>query len=186
MKQDYLSDEEIAELRYQEDINNARWQEEEESELPVININTLEPSEATSEDLADAMIEKLLEGFINPLEFAVKKKCIENALEIVMKNEGIKNLMIDEIVKYGKDGASVLGAKLTTTERRTYDYKADPIWKEIKQRMEPLEAELREQEGFIKIATKNNKSLIDPDGTLIAMPVPAAVTTSIVCSFKKK
>jgi len=149
-------------------------------------INEVDPSPATSEQLANYMIENLLEGNVKPLEFAVKRKCIEQAFDLVMNNPGVKNMVIEEINKYGKEGATALGAKLSLTNRPTYEYKADEKWSEIKERMAPLEAELKKQEELIKQACKSNVSLISEEGELLARPVPAPSTTSIVVSFKNK
>lgn len=182
----YLSDEEIADLNYQqEEMNNARW-EDEESELPVINFNTLEPSEAVAEDLAAAWKDRLLAGNVDPLEFVAKKKCIELALEMLMKDKAVNNLMQDEISKHGKGGANVLGANITLRNMPKYIYGADAKWTEIKTRMAPIEQELKTQEELIKQSTKANASIVNEDGEVLASPVPAPASTSVCVSFKKK
>ena len=180
-----MSEQEYAQIMEEQDINNARhW--EEENQMPVIDINTLVPSPITSEQLAEKIISNILEGNINPLHFAVKKKCIEDALERVMKDASVKDLMIDEINKYGRDGATALGATLTTRNLPKYDYSKDPTWKLYKDTMKPFEDRLKAQEERIKIACKTNSSLVSEDGEVIATVVPAPATTSIAVSFKIK
>lgn len=185
-KIEFINDDEFAEMVHQKEMED-RWQEEEERELPVININTLEPSEATSEDLAAVMISKLLEGFINPLEFAVKKKCIEQALELTMENKQVKDLMIEEKNKHGKINPVVLGATISIRSFPKYKYEADPKWKEIKAAMAPLETELEKQQELVRMATKTNTAQVNEEtGEILARPVPAPGPTSICVSFKKK
>lgn len=152
-------------------------------ELPVIDIKTL--TRASSDQLAERMIEAILEGEMNPLEFATKKKLITDALDLVLKNEGIKNLTVGEVEKYGKEGATFMGAKIILKELPKYDYSKDPKWVEIKSRLEPLEKELKDQEEKVKIACKTNCALINEDGEVLAQVVPAPSTTSIAVSFSK-
>jgi hypothetical protein len=99
--------------------------------VPPIDLALMEPSMATSEQIANGIIEAIKEGRISPLEFAVKKKCIEQALEAAFKDEEIKDMTITEIEKYGKAGASCMGATLTVKSIRKYEYEADPKWKEL-------------------------------------------------------
>ena len=168
--------------------------------LPVINISELSPSEhiykmnvgekteilnMTSIDLADRMIESIMEGRTDPLEFAVKRKLIVDALDYVMKDDPVKAYMLEEVKKHnGK--ASVLGDKISTTSRPTYHYKADATWLAIKGEMAPLEAKLKAQEELIKIACKNNVSLMGEGGEVLAAVVPSPASESISVSFSKK
>lgn len=165
--------------------------------LPILDLNTLNPDEGTvkldkdtlnikSSDIALQIINAINEGFINPLEFAVKKKLVIDALEMVMKDPSVKRLAIEEVQANGKDGCTKLGAKITVTGRATYQYDKDPKWAEIKAEMKPLEQKLKDQEEKIKAACKNNASLVSDDGEIIASIVPAPSTESISISFAKK
>lgn len=165
--------------------------------FPVLDLNTLNPGEGvikmdkdtfnlTSTEIATKIISAISEGFINPLEFAVKRKLVVDALEMVMKNPAVKKLALEEVEAYGKEGCSKLGAKITVTSRATYQYSQDPKWAEIKAQMKPLEDALKAQEEKIKAACKNNASLVSEDGELIASIVPAPATESIAVSFSKR
>ncbi|GAC1414467.1 MAG: hypothetical protein NVSMB66_7550 [Candidatus Doudnabacteria bacterium] len=152
-------------------------------QLPVINISEL--TKESSENLAELMISNILEGDMNPLEFSVKKKLITDALDMVLKNEGVKSMAITEVQKFGKEGATSLGANITLKELPKYDYSKDATWCEIKKQMEPLESWLKEHEDNIKMATKKGVQLMDSEGTVLAAPVPVTSTTSIAVSFPK-
>lgn len=91
-------------------------------QLPLIDIQSLKPSTATANDLACAIIDTVLSGYVNPLDLPVKKKCIEQALDAALKNAGVQSAIIEEINKHGKS-ASHLGAKLEVMEAGVrYDY----------------------------------------------------------------
>lgn len=123
--------------------------------LPVIDLNTFLPEQETisiklgeksenidlaSMRLADRIIDRLLAGSIDPLEFAVKRRLLVDALEVAMKDKRVKDLMVAEINKYGKgETATRLGATITLTPRTTYKYSEDPTWFAINQHeLEPL------------------------------------------------
>jgi len=139
-----------------------------------------------SVDISEKIKSAILNGDISPLEFAVKKKLIIEALESASKDDQVKSVTIDEIEKYGKQGATCLGATLTISERRTYQYDLDPNWKALKESISDIEDDIKKQEEKIKIACKNGVSLVSEDGEVIASIVPSPVTTSINVSFKKK
>lgn len=165
--------------------------------LPILDLNTLSPDDGIikldkdilnlrSTDIAMQIINAINEGFINPLEFAVKKKLVVDALDMVMKDASVKRLALEEVQTHGKEGCTKLGAKITVTGRATYQYDKDPKWAEIKAEMKPLEEKLKAQEEKIKAACKNNASLVSADGEIIASIVPAPTTESIAVSFAKK
>lgn len=165
--------------------------------LPVLDLNTLESNEEciklekdivnlSSVQIADQIIATLLSGSVNPLEFAVKRKLVIDAFELVMKHHDIKSLLINEIEKYGKQGASALGAKVYITTRASYEYDKDPTWMHIKTNIKPFEDALKSQEERIKAACKNGGSIMDENGIIIACAVPSPKSESIAVSFSKK
>jgi hypothetical protein len=166
--------------------------------LPVLDLNALKPDDGIikldkdtlnvrSSDIALNIITSINDGLINPLEFAVKKKLVVDALDMVMKDPGVKKLAITEVESYGKESCSKLGAKITISSRPAYKYDQDPTWKAIKNEMQPFEEKLKAQEEKIKAACKNGASLTDTiTGEIIASVVPAPATESISVSFSKK
>lgn len=197
---DFLNDPEsnYAELKQREE----QFQQEYDS-LPVIDMNSLKPSDytesiqvseekkelvnVTSLDLSRQIINAITSGHIDPLEFAVKKKVIIDGLELAMKNEAVKSLICDEVEKSGKEGATRLGAKISLRGTKRYQYAADPTWNALSESIKPVQEKMKEQEKRVQAACKNNCSLIDSDtGEIIASIVPAPETTSITVSFSKK
>lgn len=171
--------------------------------LPVIDLNTLLPEQATvsmklgekpenidltSIGIADQIIDAILSGRIPPLEFAVKRRILTDALEVAMKDKRVKDAMMAEINKYGKgEQATALGATITLTPRTTYMYSLDTNWARINREMvEPAKLELKRQEELVKSASKSGHDLVNPDtGELRAMIVPTTTTESVTVSLKK-
>jgi len=166
--------------QYEEDIAQLHYI------VPPIDLALMQPSVATSEQIASGIIEAIKEGRISPLEFAVKKKCIEQALEMAFKNEEVRDLTITEVEKYGKEGATCMGASVKITNTRKYEYKSDPTWLALNDAIKDTLTEIKAQEERVKIACKNNCSLMSEDGVMIASIVPSPETTAIAVSFKAK
>lgn len=175
-------------LDQQEQDFNERMSQlhEEEYYIAPIDISSLQPSQATSEQIANSIIEAVKEGRIDPIEFAVKKKCIVDAFDLAFKNEEIKKMVVGAVEQYGKEGANVFGATVKVTSTGKYDYAKDSKWAQIKEGMKEMEDALKAQEDKIKTACRNNASLVDNDsGEIIASIVPCPKTDTVAVSFKK-
>jgi hypothetical protein len=198
-QQEIDSQEESSEHFFNEDM----LEQQHAETLPVIDMNKLAPSDQnmsiqvsedknelinyTSVDIANGIINSILDGKVNALDFAVRKKLLIDSLEMAAKNPDVKKMCISEVEKYGKGGAVLLGAKVTITGRRQYQYSEDPTWKSLKKSIAKTEEQIKEQEKKIQAAVKNNCSMVDSDtGELIASVVPAPESTSIAVSFSKK
>jgi hypothetical protein len=173
-----------------------------QTDLPVIDVNTLsanaeivrmkdgEKSETfnlTSVQIADVLVQAVLNGAVSPLDFAVKRKLLNDAFDLAWKNDQVKALLIEEVEKYGKEGCTVGGAKLSVTSKVTYKYDADPAYQALAESIKPTLLLMKEQEERIKAACKNNASLVDNDsGELIAAIVPHPTTKSVAVSFASR
>jgi hypothetical protein len=188
---------------HQRQMEEQQQYEESAETLPVIDMNELNPSEFSQQiqlsdekmeivngaslDIANKIIRSILDGHVKPLDFIVRKKLLVDTLDIVSKNPQIKSMCVDEIERGGKSGVSVLGAKLSVTNRKAYQYNQDKKWSSLKESIAPVVEQIKEQEKKVQAAVKNNCDLVDSDtGELIASVVPAPETTSISVSFKKK
>lgn len=155
--------------------------------VPPIDLGLMQPSIATSEQIANGLIAAIVEGRISPLEFVVKKKCVMDAFELAFKNEEVKNLAIAEVERCGKEGASLYGATIKITSTSKYEYEKDPRWKQINDSLADGLAARKEQEEKIKQACKLNGSIVDQEtGEVIAQQVPNPRTDTIAVSFKTK
>ena len=147
----------------------------------IININEIVPTKSNIELVATSLTSNVIDGNINPLEFLVKCKFLEEVLKDAQKK--VKNIALDKIDK----SDSILGAKIEVAETGTkYYYANDTIWSEIKEQLKPLEEKLKQQEERIKIATKIGHSLINEDsGEILAQPVLKESTKSLKITLGK-
>lgn len=155
--------------------------------VPPIDLGLMQPSVATSEQIAHGIIEAVKEGRISPIELAVKKKCIEQAFELVYKDEETKKLIISEVDKYGKEGATLYGATVKVTSTGKYEYAKDKKWAELTESIAETMVKIKAQEELVKMATKAGKAFVDEEsGEITASPVPCPKTETVAVSFKKK
>jgi hypothetical protein len=158
------------------------------AEMPTIDIAHLQPSIETSNHLANAIIETVLNGNINPLDLPVKKKCIEMALDQAMKNEKVQEVLIEEIRKHGKH-ADHFGAKLEVMEAGTkYHYEGcgDTEWEMLDARLRSIKNDLTEREKFLKTVPKDGLIVTDPHtgDTVTIYPPTKTSTTTIKTTMK--
>jgi hypothetical protein len=176
--------------------------------LPIIDLNVLKPEQATTNlqfegggaietvDLtsmliADKIVNAVVAGKLDPLVFMVKKKLIEDALEIASKNPDVKAMVATEVAKYGKEGAKILGATITTGSRKKYNYTDDPTWLSYDEQCKPYTEAKKAQEKLIQAAVREGKDFEEVDKEtgevkMIARCVGAPATDYIAVTFKNK
>lgn len=174
--------------------------------LPVIDLNSLKPEQQTTQmqfdssietvDLtsmliADKLVNAILAGTLDPLVFMVKKKLLEDALIIAAKNPDVKQMAANEVSKYGKEGAKLLGATITAGSRKKYNYAEDPVWASLEEQARPITDLMKAQEKLVQAAVKQGKSFEEVDKEtgevkMLAKCVAAPATDYVAVTFKKK
>ncbi len=141
-------------------------------------IETTMPVKANIDILANELTEGVASGFVNPLEFLVKIEFLTKVLEQAKKQ--VKELALQNLTQ----PQELFGAKVEVGETGVkYDYSQNEIWQELKEKMQPLEDELKKVEEQIKIATKIGKSIVDERTGELISPVQKTSTTSIKITF---
>lgn len=158
-----------------------------ETKLPVINIQDLTPSNHSAGELASKIVDAILSGYVNPLDFAVKKKCIEEALDLAFTNSFVRDAMIEEAAKH--NGKAVhLGAKVESCEvgvRYLFDKCNDPKLVQLETEAAELADKVKQRKEWLKkVDTKGEKILID-DEVIEVYPPAKTSTTSIKVSLAK-
>lgn len=157
---------------------------EAQENLPIIEIGKMDT--VSRDTLTNQLITALKSGNIDPIEFAVRRKLINDALDEAMKDPDVRDIISAQLALYGKEKPTRLGAEVTVRNTPKYDYSQDDAWRAIKSDCEPFESALKAQEERIKVATKTGGVITDPDtGEILAQPVPVSYTESIVVTFKK-
>lgn len=158
-----------------------------ENQLPVIHLETLQPSVTTSNDLACAIVESVLSGFVNPLDLPVKKKCIEQALEAALKNPGVQSCIIEEIQKHGKF-ANHLGAKLEVIEAGvSYDYSVckDSHLDLLEIELASKKQQVDDRKKFLKTIPAEGLEILTSQGEVLTIYPPAKSSTTTIKTTMK-
>ena len=146
-------------------------------EIQVNEITKLTPTKTNVLVVANEMIEPILNGEVDAIEFSVRCQFAINVLT--------------EAMKIAKDSSKldvksvVLGATVEVVETGTkYDYSSNEIWKSIEAELAPILARKKDIEDKIKMATKINSDILQGD-EIIASPVTKKSTTSIKITLGK-
>ncbi len=146
-------------------------------EIQVNEITKLTPTKTNVLVVANEMIEPILNGEVDAIEFSVRCQFAINVLT--------------EAMKIAKDSSKldvksvVLGATVEVVETVTkYDYSSNEIWKSIEAELAPILARKKDIEDKIKMATKINSDILQGD-EIIASPVTKESTTSIKITLGK-
>ena len=119
----------------------------------------------------------LVEGEVNPLEFIVKLKGLQQALSIVEKDRDVRDVVLREIYKHGKQ-ATWSGATIATRETGVrYDYTAcgDPVYDDLARQREELDKRLKEREAFLRTVPDGTTLVWDETGEVVALHPPVRV-----------
>lgn len=141
-------------------------------------IETTMPVKSNIDSLANELTEGVASGFVNPLEFLVKIEFLSKVIEQAKKQ--VKELALQNLTQ----PQEVFGVKVEVAETGVkYDYSKNEIWQELKEKMQPLEDELKKVEEQIKMATKIGKSIVDERTGELISPVQKTSTTSVKITF---
>jgi hypothetical protein len=155
--------------------------------LPLIDMNELKPSLATSNELACKIVDAVLSGYLNPLDFLVKKKCIEEALEAAYNNVGVKNCMIEEAQKYNGKGTH-LGAKFEVIEagvKYHFDKTGDPELTRLEAEAGELADKVKQRKEFLKHVKGEGETVLIDDEVITVYPPHKTSTTTVKISLAK-
>lgn len=112
---------------------------------------------------ASQMVSDILDGRIDLKSLLYQKKIIEMTLERIFDNEEVKDMCIDAISQYGKEGAGYAGAKIEVMSRKTWDYSntGDSAIEELMGKQELLKKKLATRQKFLQ--TIPSKGIADPE-----------------------
>lgn len=148
-------------------------------EIQVNEITKLTPTKSNIKRAADILSAAVKDGYINPVEAAIKLKFMQDVLDAAYKE------IMPELMNNVKNKTTYLGATLEPAETGTkYDYSSNEIWKSIEAELAPILARKKDIEDKIKMATKINSDILQGD-EIIASPVTKESTTSIKITLGK-
>jgi hypothetical protein len=126
------------------------------------------------------------DGLINPLELLTKIRATEKVLDGVLTN--IRDLMVTEALKYGKDPIIVNGVEMKVQEAGTkYDYSNcnHPEYNILVNQKNHISDKMKEIEGILK-ANKTSWEHVDTSTgeTFTIYPPTKTSTTTVITKIK--
>lgn len=147
-------------------------------------------TKSTQAELSDLMKKELLEGNISPIEAVVKAKSLYDALGAFLKDEKVKECVINECDKYGKgEMPSFAGAVIqvkASAVKMDYSNCGDPAYERICEEMESVKSRMKERETELKSLSSSRMVVDEETGEVYTLrpPVRSASTTYSII-FKK-
>lgn len=132
-------------------------------------LSQLPETREQQKEFANQVIEELMNGNHDLLRVWQQMTIIADTFELIKKSETLKQAVIAEVEKYGKDGATINGCKLTVQQRRNFDFSAcnHAGYNASKHNIEIETKKLKKFEAFLKtlkeeIGDQNTGELIMP------------------------
>jgi hypothetical protein len=145
------------------------------------------PNQESIKEITNSFVTPILNGDVQIEKGIVILRALKKAIEDA--EEKLYDDVVEEIFKYGKEGASIHGAKITIKEVGVkYDFEncADVIWNDLNNQIKELTDKRKEREAFLKTLTKQFTYVDDSTGEIITInPAIRKSTTGFVIQFAK-
>lgn len=149
--------------------------------MEIIKFNEIMPTKSNINLVALPIIKSIEDGNFNILEFQVKARFLIEVL-----NNALKNTKDDAIKDVEKGNTNYLGAKLEIVETGTkYEYSTNQDWQELENQIIYLKKAQKEIEDLIKIATKKEVAIVNPNTGETIMPVVKTSETNLKITLGK-
>lgn len=151
------------------------------NDLPTTASGTLRLLPESKSEIAsfvEAVKSEVLSGFADPLQFEVRMKALETAIEQIRADKDIKAAVLREAEKYNAKTFDAFGAKLSIREAGVrYDFSrcGSADWKFYDDAVKVHTANRKKAEEFLKALPETG--MADPDtGEIIYPPVKSSTT----------
>ena len=109
-------------------------------------------SKETMQMQSSALIQPIIDGEIDPLRAVAKIRFLSDMLAATLKDDRVKNVILNEIDKNGGKEVTAFGVKFAQKEMGvSYDYTVcqDPEYNRLTTDMETLKAKMKEREKYL-------------------------------------
>jgi hypothetical protein len=152
-----------------------------------IQLSNWQPNKSEIERVANEMVQGIIDGNVQTEKALLTIRAIRMAMESA--EDKIKDQVIDELHRRGKEGFDVYGAKVNLKELGVkYDYTncLDPIWNDLDAELKRVSDLKKEREAFLKSITKAMTYVDDSTGEVVTIQPPIRQsTTSYTITFAK-
>ena len=122
------------------------------SEIKLFSYLDSNLSKETMQIQSNVLIQSIVEGEIDPLQAVAKIRFLSDMLAATLKDDRVKNVILNEIDKNGGKEVTAFGVKFTQKEMGvSYDYTVcgDPEYDRLAAEMEDLKARMKDREKFL-------------------------------------
>lgn len=141
------------------------------------------------EALSLDLLSPVLDGDVDPVSHTIKLKAMQEALKKTLCDDRLKDAVLAEVEKYGKErlwnGATIkikdVGA--------TYDYTVcgDPVYNAYMVRLKELQSDIKEREDFLRSVPDNTTIVDDSTGEIVTLhPAVKMARQGYSITFKKQ
>jgi len=131
------------------------------------------PSNAVGIKLfADALVDGLMDGDVDPLDVRAKIDAIEKIIKAVKADDRFRDAVLDQADLHGDKTFELNGVKFTKADVVKYDYTADPLWIHHKAGEIASSQQRKDREAILKALKESTKI----DGVICHPPVKSSTT----------
>ena len=124
------------------------------------NQNVLQPifgsevviTKAKQKEVAEALVKKVLDGNVSPLNAYVQLKGIVDSLSAAIKDQKLVDQVLTERMKWGKETPVFHGAIVAISEggvKYEFDGCGDPVYNDLAQEKKVLDEKIKERQKFL-------------------------------------
>lgn len=155
-------------------------------QLTLTNLGLFETDKEQRKEFVNQVIEGLNEGSVDPLKVHLQVKCMEDIIKQLTSSKEYKEICLTEAFKFGKTFEHH-NAKFEIKEMGVkYDYSNcnDPILKELKEKLQYLELEIKYRETLLKGVPSEGMEIIVEDELVRIYPPSKTSTTTVTVNLK--
>lgn len=140
-----------------------------------IKLQDLKPTKTDIRIATDILIQQVDNGEVNAIDTALQLKVLEEFIKDA--REKLNKYTIDELYKHQSGKATIHDAKIEIAETGVkYDYSADIVWQNLKERNEETASVLKTREELLKKIPAGSQ-LVDADGEAATGPTKTSTTS---------
>lgn len=128
-------------------------------------INQIPSTRETIDSLAEAIVNNVMDGNIDPLDVHLKITALERIIKAVKDNDNYRTAVMDQADLYPGNIFDHKGAELTKGNATRYDYSENNYWNKLKETETLAADERKDHEKLLqslKVATDINGELSYP------------------------
>jgi hypothetical protein len=154
-------------------------------ESAITQFTYLPETKAERETFVQMCVDEIKSGERDPLELEIMLKNMEETINAIRKHPEVKELVMDEALKYPEKTFEFKGVTVTKSSRSTYSYDEcnDSILFDLKAKEKELKQGIKDRENFLK-GIKPGMEIADVrTGEML---IPPKQTTSDFLTIKLK